>query len=106
MQLRFFKALPPLKYQKRLHRATALIPIFRRVNLFLAGCSSAEPASASVQSQNSSERTIFTTCQKRQPLLGSIRTALICQLAFTFGASINRMVKEKILVIGASGQIG
>src|SRR5690606_16537830 len=68
MQFRFFKALPPLKYQKRLHRATALIPIFRRVNLFLAGCSSAEPASASVQSQNSSERTIFTTCQKRQPL--------------------------------------
>ena len=68
MRYRFFKASLSLKYQKRLHEATALIPIFRRANLFLAGCSSAEPASASVQLQNSNDQTIFATCIKKQPL--------------------------------------
>ncbi len=46
---RFCSGMNPLKYKKRLHKnATALNSTFRRVNLSLAGCSSAAPASVSV----------------------------------------------------------
>lgn len=76
MQRRFFKALPPLKYQKRLQKATALIPIFRRVNLFLASCSSAELASASVQCKVHHDKLYLQPVKKSSHLHVYIRRVL------------------------------
>ena len=71
MQHRFFSGISPQKYhQKRAgaNTATRFQTILRRENLSLAGCSSAEPASISVQRvQNSILISIFTNCQKKQP---------------------------------------
>lgn len=57
------------KYIKKSDRMLAVRPnILHRLNLSLAGCSSAEPDSVSVQHlQNSIFETIFTTCRKKQP---------------------------------------
>lgn len=46
---------------------SSLLSIFLRANLSLACCSSAEPASVSVQLQKSVQQTIFTNCRKSQP---------------------------------------
>jgi len=71
MQHRFFSGINPPKYlikKTGALTATRLNSTLRRENLSLAGCSSAEPASVSVQQrQNSNSFSIFTTCQKNQP---------------------------------------
>ncbi len=53
-QLRFFTGISPLEYQIKTDTVSSirLRQIFRRVNLSLAGCSSAEPDSVSVQHKN------------------------------------------------------
>ncbi len=49
MLRRFSSGISPLKYKKRIQiNASASQSTFRRVNLSLAGCSSAEPASVLV----------------------------------------------------------
>jgi len=71
MQHRFFLGINPQKYQQEkagAKFATRYQTILRRENLSLAGCSSAEPASVSVQRlQNSKLISIFANCQKKQP---------------------------------------
>jgi len=68
MLRRFSSGTNPLKCKKQIQRiASAFESTFRRVNLSLAGCSSAEPASVLVQLLNSVQQTIFTTCRKSQP---------------------------------------
>ena len=47
--------------------ASARESTFRRANVSLAGCSSAEPASVLVRLLISVQETIFTTCRKSQP---------------------------------------
>jgi hypothetical protein len=81
MRLRFSLGIFPPKYQER-KTGAKIAPRFKttlcRENLSLAGCSSAEPVSVSVQrEQISSLITIFTNCRKSQPLTyGIIRLSL------------------------------
>ena len=49
MQRRFSKGIISLECKKRLLNTTAFASTFHRVNLSLAGCSSAEPASVLVR---------------------------------------------------------
>ncbi len=52
MLRRFCSGISPLKYKKRIQiNASALQSTFRRANLSLTGCSSAEPASVSVHNK-------------------------------------------------------
>ena len=72
MRHRFSLGISPPKYQER-KTGAEVAPRFKttlcRENLSLAGCSSAEPVSVSVQRvQISNLITIFTNCRKSQPL--------------------------------------
>lgn len=68
MLRRFSSGINPLKYKKQTQQiVSAFETTFRRVNLSLTGCSSAEPASVLVQLQYSEQKTIFTNCRKSQP---------------------------------------
>ena len=65
MLRRFSSGISPLKYEKRMHKNTsALQSTFRRVNLSLAGCSSAEPASVSVQNKIQCIKLYLQTVEK------------------------------------------
>lgn len=68
MQHEFDSGIEPMKCEKQTLKVSAFHSTFRRLNLSLAGCSPAAPASVSVQEQNSNEKTTFTNCQKKQPL--------------------------------------
>ena len=65
MLRRLSSGISPLKYEKRMHKNTsALQSTFRRVNLSLAGCSSAEPASVSVQNKIQCIKLYLQTVEK------------------------------------------
>ncbi len=71
MRHKVFLGIYPQKYHQKIagtKTETRYQTILRRENLSLAGCSSVEPASVSVQQiQNSKLISIFTNCQKSQP---------------------------------------
>src|SRR5256885_8535430 len=69
MLRRFSSGMNPPECKKRLHEnATALTSTFRRVNLSLAGCSSAEPASVSVQNKIQSVKLYLQLVEKARHL--------------------------------------
>lgn len=45
MQREFYSGMKPLKCEEQTHEVSALALTFRRLNISLAGCSPAEPAS-------------------------------------------------------------
>ena len=64
MQRRFSLGMSPLKYKKQTQFASAFNSTFRRVNLSLAGCSSAEPASVSVRCKPQSKKLYLQLVKK------------------------------------------
>ena len=76
MLRRFSSGISPLKCKKQMQlNASARESTFRRANVSLAGCSSAEPASVLVRLLISVQETIFTTCRKSQPHSHSVTSS-------------------------------
>ena len=64
MQHRFSSGMNPLEYKKRLQITATASSTFRRVNLSLASCTSAELASVSVRIKNQRIKLYLQTVEK------------------------------------------
>ena len=91
---RFSSGMSSLECKKRLLNTTAFASTFHRVNLSLAGCSSAEPASVSVRCKPQSKKLYLQLVKKASHVHENVQISLTIYNSNTLVLTVGKIRKR------------